>query len=76
MLDVSGYGIMSQLLFCLSRPADGDGVSPGAGWSHGMIDALDSHERGVDSRCDVCYGEARGEIDESASDVVIYGMVR
>ena len=49
----AGYGMMSQLLFCPSRPADGDGGCPGASWVHGMIDALDSHEQGVDSRCDV-----------------------
>ena len=35
-------------LSCLSRPADGDGVSPGEGWLHGLVDALDSHGQGVD----------------------------
>ena len=29
--DVVGYGMVSKILSCLSRPADGDGVSPGEG---------------------------------------------
>ena len=34
--DVVGYGMVSQMLSCISRPADGDGVSLGEGWPHGM----------------------------------------
>ena len=45
-----GYGMVSKMLSCLSRPADGDGVSPGEGWPHGLVDALDSHEQGVDKQ--------------------------
>ena len=40
--------VESNALLSLSRPADGDGVSPGEGWFHGLVDALDSHEQGVD----------------------------
>ena len=40
-----------------------------------MVDALDSNQ-GIDSRCDAAVAMLAEEIDESASDVVVYGMVR
>ena len=66
------------MLSSLSRQADHDSVSPGEGWPHGVVDALRSHVLGVDRqhRDDGCFGEAREGIDESATDVVVYGMVR
>ena len=51
------------------RPADGEGSL------HGMVDALGSHEQGIASRCDAAMMMLAREIDELASDVVVYGMV-
>ena len=53
-----------QMLSRFSRQADGDGVSPSNGWLHGKVDALESHEQGVDrQRCDVVrYGSSRGRL--------------
>ena len=39
-----------------------------------MVDALGSNEQGIDSRCDAATMTLSGEIDESASDVVVCGM--
>ena len=43
---MSSFTAWCPMLSCLSRPADG--VSPGKGWLHGLVDALGSHEQGVD----------------------------
>ena len=40
--------VESTALLSLFRPADGDGVSPGKGGLRGLVDALGSHEQGVD----------------------------
>ena len=45
---MSSFTAWCPMLSCLSRPADGDGVSRGTGWLHGLVDALGSHEQGVD----------------------------
>ena len=45
---MSSFTAWCPMLSCLSRPADGDGASPGKGWLHGLVDALGSHEQGVD----------------------------
>ena len=39
-----------------------------------MVDALGSHEQGIISRCDAAMMMLAREIDELASDVVVYGM--
>ena len=51
------------------RPADGESSL------HGMVDALGSHEQGIISRCDAAMMMLAREMDELASDVVVYGMV-
>ena len=52
------------------RPADGEGSQ------HGMVDALGSHEQGIISRCDAAMMMMLArEIDDLASDVVVYGVV-
>ena len=43
---MSSFTAWCPMLSCLSRPADGDGVTE-KGWSHGLVDALGSHEQGV-----------------------------
>ena len=50
-------------------------VSPGEGCLHGLVDALDPSQ-GIDSRCDAAMVKFSREADESASDVVVHGMVR
>ena len=50
-------------------------VSPGEGCLHGLVDALDPSQ-GIDSRCDAAMVKLSRETDESASDVVVHGMVR
>ena len=40
-----------------------------------MVDALGSHEQGIISRCDAAMMMLAREIDQLASDVVVYGMV-
>ena len=76
--DVVVYGMVRRL-----SPATGSGeqCSPpslqadGEGSLHGMVDALVTHEQGIDSRYDAAMMMLAGETDESASDVVVYGMV-
>ena len=51
------------------------GVPPGEGCQHGMVDALDPNQ-GIDGRCDAAVVKLAEETYESASDVVVYGMVR
>ena len=40
------------------------------------VEALDSNQQGVDSRSDAPVAMFAGEINESASDVGVYGMAR
>ena len=42
---------------------------------HGMVDAVCSHEQCIESRCIAAMMMLAGESAESASDVVVYGMV-
>ena len=69
--DVVRYGRRGEQRspLSLSRPAHGEGSL------HGMVDAIGSHEQGIDNRCDAAPMMLAWDIDESASDVVVYGMV-
>ena len=64
----------------LSRPADGDGVSLGKGWLHGLVDALGSHEQGVDrpevQHVDVAHTFLGIEVCDSNAHILVILCVR
>ena len=70
-----------------SRPADCEGWFLGEAdardgaegteervMEYGVVDALDSNEQGIDSRCDAGMAMLSGKTDKSASDVVVHGV--
>ena len=69
----SFYKMCRATFSCLSL--DGDHVSPGEGWLHGVVDAHHSHVQRVATLRRFSCGKLAGEIGESASDVVVRDMV-
>ena len=64
------------MLSSLSRPADGDVVSQGEGWLHGTAVIPTNSVPTDNSETTSAMVKLAGEIEESATDVVVCGMVR
>ena len=73
--DAAGESVSQDLWFCGGARSATVVMNVPCALSNGKVDALGSHEQGIISRCDAAMMMLAGEIDELASDVVVYGMV-